>query len=339
MIKIFIKENCNYCGDCLARCQYLGYDTEKAIAEFKKLVDDQETPVLSDCVTCYACNEYCPKDANPFDLIVQRQEEHNSVNIPEGMKQMIADQLKPPGLKGPIDTEGKMVMSICVFADHPKFYEGQLFKDLKLISGRNFFCNLLYLHTGQESVIKQRAQTIIDNLASLNVPEIIFFHDECYAFTTKYAPGLGINVPFNSIHLYEYLYGYLKHNKDKIKKLGLKIALQRSCSNRFNPEVDHFVDDICELIGVERVAREYDRENALCCTAPQGQLGKGDMAKENIKRNMDDAVKHGAQAMVTMCPMCYDTLKRPIRKAGMKKLFIHELVRLALGELDFETLK
>ena len=127
--------------------------------------------------------------------------------------------------------------------------------------------------------------------------------------------------------------------KDKIKKLGLKIALQRSCSNRYNPEVDHFVDDICELIGVERVAREFDRENALCCTAPQGQLGKPDMAKKNMQRNVDDAVKHGAQAMVTMCPMCYDTLKRPIKKAGMKKLFIHELARLALGELDFETLK
>lgn len=336
MIKIFIRENCNLCGDCLVKCQYLGFNTEKAIEEIQNLIDDKETSVLTDCVTCYACNEYCPRAANPFDLIVQRQEEHNSINMPEGMKQIIIDQLAPPGMKEPIDSEGKMVMSVCIFSDRAAFYKGQLFEDLKTIGGRNFFCNLVYLHTGQESVTRSRAQTIIDNLASLNAPEIVFFHDECYAFTTKYAPGIGIEIPFKSIHLYEYLLNYLKQNKNKIKKLGLRIAFQRSCSNRFNPEVDQFVDEIFDLIGVERVAREYDRQNALCCTAPQGQLGKPELAKENMKKNIDDAVNYGAEAVVCMCPMCYETLKRPIKKAGLKRIFISDLCRLALGELTLD---
>ena len=339
MIKIFIKENCTFCGDCFLKCQYLGFDTERAITEIKNLIDDKETSVSTDCVTCYACNEYCPEDANPFDLIVQRQEEHGAISIPENMKQFIEKQFEPSELKEPIEPAEKKVMSICVFADHPKFFKGQLFDDLTLLKGRNFFCNLLYLHTGQESVIRRRTQTIIDNLASIEVPEIIFFHDECYAFITKYAPSIGVQVPFNAIHIYEYLLTYLRNNQSKIEKVGLKVAFQRSCSNRFNPEVNHFVDEIFDLIGIERVAREYDGMSALCCTAPQGLLGAPDLAKENIKRNMEDAINHGAEAVVLMCPMCFDTLRRPIRKHGLKRIYITDLCRVALGEINLDNLK
>jgi Fe-S oxidoreductase len=61
-------------------------------------------------------------------------------------------------------------------------------------------------------------------------------------------------VIFKPIHLFEYLYNYLKDHESQIKKLNLKIAYQRPCSNRFIPEVDQWVDKICDLIGVERVA-------------------------------------------------------------------------------------
>jgi len=252
---------------------------------------------------------------------------------------MLVKRYEPPGIDTPINTAGKPVMSICAFRDHPKFFKGQLFENFELVWGRNFFCNLIYLHTGQTSVIKSRAQTIINNLASLHVSEIVLFHDECYAFTTKYVPQLGIKVPFKSIHLFEYLLDYLKKNPTKIRKLGLKAAYQRSCSNRFNPEVDHFIDEIFPLIGVERVAREYDRLNALCCTAPQEQFGRSDLAKANLKKNIEDALQSGAELFVCICPMCFDTLKRPIRNAGMKRIFISDLCRVALGELTLDEVK
>ncbi len=33
--------------------------------------------MLRQCITCYACNEICPRKANPFDLIAALQEKYD----------------------------------------------------------------------------------------------------------------------------------------------------------------------------------------------------------------------------------------------------------------------
>jgi len=47
--------------------------------------------------------------------------------------------------------------------------------------------------------------------------------------------------------------------------VGKKIAYQRPCGSRYTPAKEQMLDELFELIGVERVVREYDREKALCC--------------------------------------------------------------------------
>ena len=53
---------CQTCptGDCLVKCQYLHADREKAKEEMVKISEGKDSFVLQDCVTCYACEEYCP---------------------------------------------------------------------------------------------------------------------------------------------------------------------------------------------------------------------------------------------------------------------------------------
>jgi Fe-S oxidoreductase len=73
------------------------------------------------------------------------------------------------------------------------------------------------------------------------------------------------------------------------------------------------LDDIFDLIGVERVKREYDRENCLCCgSSIRTLLRKDDLADEVQKKNVDDMVESGAEACIFNCPMCYDTLKEKV---------------------------
>ena len=50
---------------------------------------------------------------------------------------------------------------------------------------------------------------------------------------------------------------------------------------------------------------------------------------------MDDAVKCGADALVTLCPMCDRVLRRPTTERGLRKIFVTDLVRMALGEKAF----
>ena len=82
---MFDETLCDRCGDCLVRCLYVDYDKQRAVLEIDELIAGREAPILSACVTCFACNEYCPTDARPFDLILERQEQFGSLGIPQQM--------------------------------------------------------------------------------------------------------------------------------------------------------------------------------------------------------------------------------------------------------------
>ncbi|MGB6896793.1 MAG: 4Fe-4S dicluster domain-containing protein [Dehalococcoidia bacterium] len=60
---MFDETRCDLCGDCLERCSYVEYEHDRAVAEIQALIDGKEAPILSRCITCYACNEYCPQEA------------------------------------------------------------------------------------------------------------------------------------------------------------------------------------------------------------------------------------------------------------------------------------
>ena len=93
---MFIKENCDFCGDCLVLCPYVEYDRDEAIAQFKALVEGETPDIVSQCVTCVACNWFCDKGANPFDLILERQEETGVLDIPEQNTEMFRNLPRPP---------------------------------------------------------------------------------------------------------------------------------------------------------------------------------------------------------------------------------------------------
>ncbi len=175
----FLPEKCTACGDCFARCQYLQLKKDQAVQEIKNLIEGKDSPVLRDCATCYACNEYCPTGANPFDLIAERQGEARSLGLSDGALAMLEKQYEPYTSDKQVEIKGPLLSQCAFMKTHAPFFEGQLFQGLTLVGGRNFFCNLIYLHTGQISVSKKRAQTIVDNVAKLGAKEVICFHDEC----------------------------------------------------------------------------------------------------------------------------------------------------------------
>jgi Fe-S oxidoreductase len=82
------------------------------------------------------------------------------------------------------------------------------------------------------------------------------------------------------------------------------VVYQRPCSNRLIPETRHWVDDIFQKIGVDRVPREYDRDNALCCGQVLRAHQRDDFADDVQKRNLDDMQQAGAQVLGVACPQC-----------------------------------
>jgi Fe-S oxidoreductase len=333
---MFHEDRCDFCGDCLARCYYMDFNKESGARAFERLVKGENVEWLYDCVTCIACNEYCPRDARPFDLILQKIEEAGDFTDPE-LKAKMAARFAADGEPRPVEKKAK-VMSTCVIAGNmPWAIEGQLFDDVPLLKGRHYFCNVLFAHMGDESIMRDRLQTMVDNLAKSGAEEIIFIHDDCYAAVKGMAPEYGIEVPFRPVHFFEYLRDYLTEHQDRIKNLNMKVAYQRPCASRYSPEKEYLLDEIFELIGVERVARKYDGIDAICCgvevAGPNLKLfPRGKNFAPFRDKNIKDAKDYGAEAMVYLCPMCFATLNPMVRNEGMSNYMISDICRLALGE-------
>jgi len=332
------KDICATCEtiDCLMRCQYMEMDLESARQERERILNGEDSRVLTDCVTCYACEEYCPSNNHPFYLIVDRQEEKGIWPVPKPVTNQQLVIMAPQSDIAPKKIQSPTI-NMCAFSMLEGCIRGSLFEGASIISGSDIFCNIMWLHFAKNSTIRERLPKAIDNireyyLKDSDVDELVHFHDECYGAYTHLAPAFGIEVPFSSIHLFEYLIRRLDDLKDRITPINQKVAYQRPCSSRLIPETQHFVDEIFTRIGADRVDRKYDRENALCCTFAQQAQQRDETVDDVLKRNIDDMVEAGAAYCVFNCPACFFTMSEAVTNSGMMPILMSDLCQIALGE-------
>ncbi|MGQ9475319.1 MAG: heterodisulfide reductase-related iron-sulfur binding cluster [Actinomycetota bacterium] len=329
---MFKKELCDLCGDCVFLCPYVDYDRQHSIDQFRRLLEGETPEIVSQCVTCVACNWFCEKGANPFDLILERQEETGVLNIPEQNIQLFRNLPNAPSevVRG---EPGRPVISLCSVGDMiPGLFEGRLFEGCTFLKGGKYFCNVGWVHLGCHTPVREGAGRVVENLAETGAPEIVFYHDDCYALLSSMVKDYGIEVPFRPVHIIEYLLDYVRNHRSEVSPLGLKVAYQQPCASRYTPWKDELLDELFTLIGVERVPREFDRKLAFCCGSPMMPRDR-DKAMEIKERNIQDAVEHGAQAMAYLCPLCVLNLRKVAAASGLENYHLIELVRRSLGEI------
>jgi len=326
----FNRAKCDFCGDCLDLCQYTTYDKESGAEQIRQLLEGTQAPIVTECVTCAACNEYCEKGANPFDLLLRYQEK-GAYRTTDSYNQLVEVIDQSPG-EIAVGEKDKPVINACVIDVLPGVFEGKLFEGCTILRGGAYESVLGWIHVGKEYPLQETLQKKVDALADTGFEEIVMFHDDCYgAYTTK-AWEYKIDVPFRVKHYVQFLRDYVKEHPESVTPLGMKIAYQRPCSSRYTPWIEDDIDELFKLIGVERVDRQYDRLHALCCGCPVSpHLGK-ETGERYKAKNIQDAKDHGAQAMVFMCQFCALQMRDEVAQAGMEPIFLSNLVRMALGE-------
>jgi hypothetical protein len=336
MYELKFDENlCKTCptGDCLVKCQYMDLEKNEAIEEMVKISKGEDSFVLHDCVTCYGCEEYCKRGNHPFYLITERREEKGILTSSRAITKQWINIGEPLG-KYKVGKIKEKMLSFGFMFEFLRWVKGRLFEDVmpSFIFGQEFFCNVVYIHFSNTSIIKKRLPMVMDNFRKLGVQEVVCMHDECFGSFSSLAPAYGIRVPFKPIHYFEYLYNRLKELGDEIRPLKIKVAYQRPCSSRLSSEKHHFVADIMNLIGVDLVERTYQDENALCCGEVLRMVSGYELANDVQKRNIDDMVDSGAQYCVFNCPACYAALAHKVAKRGIKPIHMINLCRMAIGE-------
>ncbi len=335
----FDPELCEACQtvDCLMKCQHISFtDPAEARAEKSRINAGEDSRVLHECLTCYACQEYCPNHNNPFFVLVDRQEERDIWPAP---RPILTEQLKMMAPKGRITPQivSAPVINMCAFPMLTGSIRGKLFENASIIEGTDIFCNIMWLHFARNSVIRERVPQMIDNirhyyLKDNGIDEMICFHDECYGTYTSLAKAFGIEVPFTPIHLFDYIDRRLDDLAADITPLNVKIAYQRPCSSRLIPETEPVLDRIFEKIGADRVPRTYDRENALCCGGVPRAHQRDEYADELVEKNIQDMLATGAGYCVFNCPFCLATMAEEVADCGLMPILVSDLVLQALGE-------
>lgn len=331
----FDKSKCEKCSsvNCLTQCQYMKLDRKQAKIEWQKLINGEDSSVLNDCFTCYACEEYCPHGNHPFYFLVEQQQSRGKDPSSRALTKQWVNVGEPSG-KAMTGKIGDRTLNMCLIPRLRTLAKGKLFENVSSswIMGAEFFCNAVYLHLARISVIKERLPRTIENIHKLGVKDLICLHDECYATYYSIAPAYGLDVPFKITHYYEFLLERLLEMKQDIHPLNIKAAYLRNCSTRLVPHVDKYVDDIFALIGVTRVEREYDRKNAMCCGALVFSARGYDAGTDMQKRNLDDMVASGAEYCAFNCPACWDPLAGKVAKRKIIPIHMIDLCRMAIGE-------
>jgi len=328
-----ICASCETC-DCLMKCQYMTFDLEEAKQEKASINRGEDSRVLKECATCYACEEYCPNDNHPFYVIVERQEEKGFLPAPAPITRQQIRMMQPKGTLTP----GKVtapVVDMCYFPMLTGSIRAPLYENPSIIMGSDVFCNIMWLHFAKNSVIRERLPRVIDNiwqcyLKDSGVEELICFHDECYATFSHLAPAFNIDVPFKPVHVFEYISDRLDVLEDRINPLKAKVAYQRPCSNRLIPETERWLDAIFAKIGAERVDRAYDRQTALCCGQVLRAHQRDDLADDIQNRNLEDMKAAGAAFCAFNCPVCMLTLGEAVAEKGLFPIHVSDLCQEAL---------
>lgn len=337
-----LKHDENVCAtcpsaDCLLKCQYMEFEKDEAHEEMMKVVRGQDSRVLHECVTCYACEEYCRRGNHPFYLIEERREEKEIYTAPRPITKQWINLTRMQG-KSMVGEIGEKALSACFIPELGALGSGELFKDVSLAVtfGAEFMCPAVHTHFAKMSVVKERLPLVLDNFKKLGVKEVICLHDECYATYTSIAPAYGMEVPFKPVYYMDYLMDRLKELGNRIEALSIRAAYQRPCSNRLIPHKHHLVRDILDLIGVDLPDREYQDENSLCCAEILRSVSGYKLADDIQSRNINDMLDAGAEYCVFNCPACQSTLSEKISKKGLKPVHIIELCKMAIGETGRE---
>ena len=66
------RSRCRECGECLVNCRYMSLSRDEAVQAMRNLNAGKPSAVHERCISCYACNAFCPEQAHPYERIISR---------------------------------------------------------------------------------------------------------------------------------------------------------------------------------------------------------------------------------------------------------------------------
>ena len=324
-------EDCEECGDCLYRCRYLGLEREEAIAEIKRLRAGEPTRVVhKKCISCYACNAFCPNDCHPYELIIgtwhRRYRERGlpvraSYLMPASATNFRTDAVKAMApwerelLRQWKETppEGEVVLYPgCNALTLPHLLQAPFMEGVVISGDFDLCCGEMYFRMGLFDVVKEVAERLTAHYRGRDIGTMLFVCPAGMNMFRNVLPGhFGAELPFRTRFLGDYLLEKVESGEiELVKKLNRSIALHDSCHGRIlGEEVTATSRRLYSLMGLEMRELAGSVDEGLCCGMAAGcnRYRPEDMYLAAVKE-LRAAAKSGADDLASYCSGCHLTL-------------------------------
>jgi Fe-S oxidoreductase len=349
-------DNCKECGECLVNCRYMNLSRQDAIDEIKKINkrDLASSKVLKKCISCYACDAFCPNGAHPYERIHYNWDYRYKI---KGLP-MRASYLMPsrqPNFRENLPFSPKekalhkkwasdvppakvVLYPGCNLLSMPRLAEGAIFERLPVWGRWDLCCGEMYFRMGLLEPTARIAEKLTEFYKDKNLDEMVFICPAGYNMFTNVLPKqFGAKFPFKTTFFTDWFLNELDKGTFTIKhKLNKSVVMHDSCHARVLG--DEFMDKqriLLKQLGVTIHETPKNKKHGLCCGVAAGtnRYSVFDLSIAGIKEifTLDRA---SGDDIVAYCTGCLLTLScfRLLNPFGKRLVHPLEYVREAIGE-------
>lgn len=360
----FREDLCNLCGLCLHLCPVMHLPIEIAKEEVKNLIEGKESKyALKKCNTCLSCNLYCPQQANPYQLILERWNDRykkkgapplyrfvcptEQPNIWQLLNIFLSEREKNWIIKWMNYTPKPedLVLLIGNYTHLFPFIIGgsKLLNYFKPIDRIDQWEGGAYLYQGGYldivQKIAQRTKKDFDNWGVKNVVATLDAVE--YIFSEVHPKEMGVKHSQNFINFHQWLLMKINSGEIKLKKeLNFSVTVHDNCySKALGGKYWEEPREILSKCGCEIIEMEHNRKDSLCCGFGAGASWVKNMSIafdiifEGAKK-FKEAEETGAKALISYCGGCIYLLwaSKELLRSNIDLFHIIEVVRMSMGE-------
>ncbi len=327
----FHYEDCDLCGDCLTRCQYMDLGQSEAVAEKKRLIAGEPSRVVHDqCISCYACNTFCPNDCLPYELILSTWHERYrkkglplraSYLMPSSSPNFRTDIVKQFGAKEravlqkwkETPPEGEFVIYPgCNTLTLPHLLDLECLQNIPVSGDFDLCCGEMYYRMGLFDVVERTAEKLTAHYRGREIGTLLFVCPAGLNMFRKVLPErFGATFPFKTMYLGDYLLGKVESGEVELSGgLNRQVAVHDSCHGRIlGDEVMETTRRLYALMGLGLCEMEHSREEGYCCGMAAGcrRHRPDDIVLAAVKE-LREARKTGADELAVYCGGCQLTM-------------------------------
>jgi Fe-S oxidoreductase len=347
----FIDEHklleCIQCGVCTGSCPVSakGLNIRRLMREikFSGRVDIPEEGTLWSCTTCSTCEDRCPKELTPFDVILGMR----GITVEEGkIAPTIRDALESVLKHGnpwdrarvkrsewaegldikPYTSEMDLLYYVgCTPAYDPRGQEvaRALVRTFEA-AGASFgtlgndetCCGDPVYGMGEKGLFELLVEDNLELFESNGVGRMVTTSPHCYnAFKNRYE-----KINFEPQHYTQYFAELIDSGRLSLSgKLEKTVTFHDPCFlGRQNDIYDEPRKILESIPGVKFVELDRSRERSLCCEGGGGRMWIDVEGERIAERRIRDAVDTGAEIIATACPFCLSTLEDAVLTSGLE---------------------